>query len=98
MANSRRVTGWLTSNVDVNLYVRTATGNVFPQKLTSDATGIIYFKLSREGVYVLNTKHFITSKDKTADFQSWRATYSFAFSSSNEMPNTYREFGMGNKH
>ncbi len=86
------------ANVEVDLFVRTVNGLVFPQKLSSDAGGLIYFKLSREGVYILRAKHFIVSKDKNADFQSWRATYSFAFSSSNEMPNTYREFGMGNKH
>jgi hypothetical protein len=86
------------ANVDVDLFVRTTNGNVFPQKLSSDATGMIYFKLSREGVYILRAKHFIASKDKSADFQSWRATYTFAFSSSNELPNTYREFGFGNEH
>jgi len=85
-------------NAEVDLFVRTTNGNVFPQKLNSDNTGLIYFKLSREGIYVLRTKHFITSKDKTSDFESWRATYTFAFSSSNELPNTYREFGFGNAH
>lgn len=86
------------ANVDVDLFVRTTNGTVFPQKLSSDATGMIYFKLSREGIYILRAKHFIVSKDKSADFESWRATYTFAFSSSNELPNTYREFGFGNVH
>lgn len=86
------------ADVEVDLFVRTANGLVFPQKLSSDAGGLIYFKLSREGIYILRAKHFIVSKDKSSDFQSWRATYTFGFSSSNEMPNTYREFGMGNKH
>lgn len=85
-------------NCEVDLFVRTMNGMVFPQKLSSDASGLIYFKLSREGIYILRAKHFIISKDKSADFQSWRATYTFAFTSSNEMPNTYREFGFGNKH
>lgn len=82
----------------VDLFVKTADGNVFPQKLSSDGSGLVYFKLSREGIYILRTKHFEVSKDKTSDFESWRATYTFGFSSSNEMPNTYREFGFGNKH
>jgi hypothetical protein len=83
---------------EVDLFVKTADGNVFPQKLSSDAGGLVYFKLSREGIYILRSKHFEISKDKTADFESWRATYTFGFSSSNELPNTYREFGLGNKH
>ena len=83
---------------EVDLFVKTANGDVFPQKLSSDAGGLVYFKLSREGIYILRSKHFEISKDKTADFESWRATYTFGFSSSNELPNTYREFGLGNKH
>jgi uncharacterized GH25 family protein len=82
----------------VTLIVKTVDGNVFPQKLSSDATGLIYFKLSREGIYALSTSHAEQSKDKTADFESWRATFTFAFSSSNELPNTYKEFGFGNVH
>ena len=82
----------------VMLYVKTAGGNVYPQKLSSDNTGMIYFKLSREGVYLLTSRHSAQIKDKDADFESWRTSYVFAFSSNNEMPNTYREFGFGNKH
>jgi len=82
----------------VTLTVKTVNGNVFPQKLSSDASGLIYFKLSREGVYILSAQHAEQSKDKTADFESWRSTFSFAFSSSNELPNTYKEFGFGNVH
>ncbi len=85
-------------NATVVLYVRTATGDVFAQKLSSDKEGLIYFKLSREGIYFLRTVHMEPSIDKNADFETWMASYTFAFSSSSEMPNTYREFGFGNKH
>jgi len=71
---------------------------VFPQKLSTDASGLIYFKLSREGIYALSTKHTDLSPDKTADFVTWKASYTFAFSSTNELPNTYKEFGFGDKH
>jgi hypothetical protein len=80
------------------LYLKTAGGNVYPQKLSSDNTGMIYFKLSREGVYILSSRHSAQIKDKDADFESWYTSYVFAFSSNNEMPNTYREFGFGDKH
>jgi uncharacterized GH25 family protein len=86
------------ANAAVTLFVKTVGGNTFPQKLSSDATGLIYFKLSREGIYALVTSHTEQSKDKTADFETWRATFTFAFSSTNELPNSYREFGFGNVH
>jgi uncharacterized GH25 family protein len=86
------------TNAIVMLYLKTAGGNVYPQKLSSDNTGMVYFKLSREGVYILSSRHSAQIKDKDADFESWYTSYVFAFSSNNEMPNTYREFGFGDKH
>jgi hypothetical protein len=86
-------------NVVVTLFIGTATGkDIFAQKLSSDKQGQIYFKLTREGIYLLRALYIEPSKDKSADYETWMTTYSFAFSSSNEMPNTYKEFGFGNKH
>lgn len=85
-------------NAVVTLTVKTVGGNIFPQKMSSDASGLIYFKLSREGIYALNTTHTEQSKDKTIDFETWHSTFTFAFSSNNELPNSYKEFGFGNVH
>jgi uncharacterized GH25 family protein len=94
-----RLRGKPIANATVMLYVKAATGNaIFAQKLSSDKQGQIYFKLSREGVYLLRSLYTEPSKDKSADFETWMTTYSFAFSSGNEMPNTYKEFGFGNVH
>lgn len=86
------------ANAVVMQYIKTATGNVFVEKLSTDKSGQVYFKLSREGIYFLRTLHMEPSKEKTADFDTWMASYSFGFSSTNELPNTYKEFGFGNKH
>ena len=87
------------ANAVVTLTVKTVGGNIFPQKLSSDAAGLIYFKLSREGIYALSSIHTEQLKDnKTADFESWKTTYTVAFSSNNELPNSYKEFGFGNVH
>jgi uncharacterized GH25 family protein len=86
------------ANANVIFYVKTADGNVFVQKLSTDKMGQVYFKLSREGIYMLRSAHIEPSKDKSADFDTWLTTYTFAFESSNTMPNTYKEFGFGNKH
>jgi uncharacterized GH25 family protein len=82
----------------VILYIKTINGNVFPQKLTADNTGLVFFKLSREGIYMLSSVHVEASKDKNADFESWGTTFTFAFTNNGTMPDTYREFGFGNKH
>jgi len=94
-----RLRGKPVANVVVTSYIRTLSGaNVFAQKLSSDKEGQIYFKLNREGIYLLRALYTEPSKDKGADFETWMATYTFAFTSSNDMPNTYKEFGFGNKH
>jgi uncharacterized GH25 family protein len=94
-----RLRGKPVVNVVVMLYVRTVTGtNIFAQKLSTDKEGQIYFKLSREGIYLLKALYTEPSKEKGADFETWMSTYTFGFTSSNEMPNTYKEFGFGNKH
>ncbi|MEZ2338120.1 DUF4198 domain-containing protein [Mucilaginibacter sp. RCC_168] len=82
----------------VIVYTRTINGNVFPQKLSSDAQGQVYFKLSREGVYMISSVHVVRSTDKNADFESWGATFTFAFKNADSAPNTYKEFGFGDKH
>lgn len=86
------------ANAVVLFYIKTADGNVFVQRLFADKQGQIYFKLSREGIYMLRSMHMEPSKEKNADFDTWMATYTFAFNSNNQMPNTYKEFGFGNKH
>lgn len=79
-------------------YVKTINGNIFPQTLTTDSGGLVFFKLSREGIYMLSSTHIEVSTDKNADFESWGATMTFAFSNEDSIPNSYREFGFGNKH
>lgn len=79
-------------------YVRTINGTIIPQKLISDNGGLVFFKLSREGVYMISSTHVEPSQDKKADYESWSATFTFAFSNTDDEPNTYREFGFGSKH
>lgn len=83
----------------VTLIVRTPKGTEFPQLLATDETGSVFIKLSREGTYMLQSIHIEQSKDQqTADFEAWQTSFTFAFSSTNTMPNSYKEFGMGNVH
>ena len=86
------------ASATVFFYIKSLGGNVFAQKLYTDKSGQFYFKLSREGIYLLRSLHMELGKDKSADYDSWITSFSFAFNSNNEMPNTYKEFGFGNKH
>lgn len=85
-------------NSTAYLYIKTASGNVYPQKLETDPSGLIYFTLSREGIYMIRCVHIEESTGKDADYETNSTTFTFAFSNSNDLPNTYKEFGFGNKH
>jgi len=83
-------------NATVLFFIKTFDGNIFVQKLATDNQGLIYFKRTREGIYLLRTMHLEASKDKSADYDAWLATYTFSFSNSVEVPNSYKSFGVGN--
>jgi uncharacterized GH25 family protein len=82
----------------VQLYIKSLSGNVYTQNLTTDDKGGVTFTVSREGIYMLRSVRIEATKDKDADYESWWASYTFPFSSSDDVPNTYREFGFGDKH
>ncbi len=82
----------------VTLYIRTTAANVYPQKLITGKNGEATFTMTREGVYMLRSVFVMPTSDKDADYESWLTSYTFSFSSTDEMPNTYKEFGFGNKH
>ena len=81
----------------VTLYIKTIQ-NVYPKSFVTDKNGEISFTLSREGIYLLRSVRIEPTTDKDADFESWWASYTFPFSSTDEALNTYKEFGFGNKH
>jgi len=85
-------------NEKVTLIVRTPKGTEFPLLLSTDESGSVFIKLSREGTYMLQAIHIEPSKDQTVDFEAWQTSFTFAFSSTNTMPNSYKEFGMGSRH
>lgn len=84
------------TSAPVVVYVKTTKGSIYPEKLTTDEKGQVYFKLSREGIYLVRSLY--TAGGKNDELETWWASYTFAFSSANELPNTYKEFGFGNYH
>ena len=85
-------------NATEYIYIKTASGNVYPQKMDTDAAGQLYLTLSRDGIYMLRCVHIQESATKDADYETLSTTFTFAFSNRNDMPNTYKEFGFGDKH
>jgi uncharacterized GH25 family protein len=82
----------------VFLYIKSLGGNVYTQNYTTDDKGEITLTMSREGIYMLRNVHVEPTTDKDADYVSWWTTYTFSFSSSDEVLNSYKQFGFGDVH
>jgi hypothetical protein len=82
----------------VSLYIKSLGGNVYTQNYTTDNKGEVTITMSREGIYMLRNVHVEATTDKDADYVSWWTTYTFPFSSSDELQSTYKEFGFGDVH
>jgi uncharacterized GH25 family protein len=82
----------------VTLYIKSLGGNVYSQNYTTDDKGEITITMSREGIFMLRNVHVEPTTDKDADYVSWWTTYTFSFSSSDEVLNSYKQFGFGNIH
>jgi len=93
-----RFKGKPAKGAQVALYIKSPQGNVYTQNLLSGANGEATFTMSREGIYLIRSVRVEQTKDKDADYETWWASYTFPFSSSNDLPNTYKEFGFGDKH
>lgn len=61
------------------LVVKSGDGKVHVTKVNSDENGKVYFKVNREGTYLVRLVYMQKCKDKSADFESWWASYSFAY-------------------
>lgn len=66
-------------SVPAELVVKSGDGKVHVTKLNSDVNGKVYFKVNREGTYLIRLVYMQACKDKSADFESWWASYSFGF-------------------
>jgi hypothetical protein len=51
--------------------------------------GNFFFKLSREGNYLLRTVNIDAVKAKDFDYQKWGSAYTFGFSNTSAVPNNY---------
>ncbi|MXV16963.1 DUF4198 domain-containing protein [Hufsiella ginkgonis] len=68
------------SKARVGVQTKGLNGSVFEANYTSDIEGKIYFKLNRSGKWVIRMIYLRpATTDKTADFESWRSSYSFGF-------------------
>lgn len=82
----------------MDLYIKASSGNIYTQRVSTDEKGNFSFIASREGMYLLRGARTIASTGNDVDFETTETAVTFLFNSTNDTPNSYREFGFGDKH
>ena len=75
--------------LSVDVFVKTTSGKIYPQKLTTNDKGEISIIASREGFYLIRCSQTVASTGSDADFESVQASLTFMFNSINNSPNSY---------
>jgi len=76
-------------NAHVDLVIKTASGKIHIERLVSDGSGNVTFKLSLEGIYMLRVVNIDATKAKDVDYEKWGAAYTFAFTNTRKLPDAY---------
>jgi uncharacterized GH25 family protein len=73
----------------VDVFVKTGSGKIYSQKLTTNEKGEFSIIASREGSYLIRCSQTVASTGSDADFESVQASLTFMFTSINDSPNSY---------
>jgi len=79
--------------IPVDVFVKTSSGKIYPQKLTTNDKGEFSIIASREGYYLIRCSQTVASTGTEADFESVQAALTFRFTSLNDSPNSYDTTG-----
>jgi uncharacterized GH25 family protein len=74
-------------NRHVDVFIKTQAGKVYTQQLITDSNGNVFFKLNRNGIYLLRSVNVEPAAVKGFDFEEWEASYTFAFNNSGDSLN-----------
>ena len=85
-------------NSSIDVFLRTISGTIYPQRLTTDEKGEFSIIMSREGAYMIRSVITKASTTNDADFETIETAFTFVFNSQNDSPNSFKEFGMGDLH
>lgn len=82
----------------VDIYLKTISGVIYPQKVTTDDKGQFSFTTTREGAYMIRSVRTTATTGGDAEFETLEAAFTFVFNSQNDSPNSFKEFGLGDLH
>jgi hypothetical protein len=85
-------------NASLDVFLRTISGNIYPQRVNADEKGEFSVTMSREGAYMIRSVITKPSTGTDVDFETVETAFTFVFNSQNDSPNSFKEFGLGDLH
>lgn len=82
----------------VDIFLKTISGAIYPQRTTTDDKGAFSFTTTREGAYMLRSVRTVPATGNDADFDTIETAFTFVFNSENDSPNSFKSFGLGDLH
>jgi hypothetical protein len=82
----------------VDIFLKTISGSVFPQRVVTDDKGEFSFTTTREGAYLIRSVRTVAANGGDAEFETIEAAFTFVFNSENDSPNSFKEFGLKDLH
>ncbi|GAB3909103.1 DUF4198 domain-containing protein [Mucilaginibacter boryungensis] len=85
-------------DASIDLLLKTEKGNVYPDRVTTDAKGEFSLTVTREGVYLIRSVRTVASTSNDADFETIQAAYTFLFNSANTRTSDFKSFGLSDRN
>lgn len=85
-------------NAPVDIFLKAPSGNVYPDRVTTNAKGEFSTTVTREGVYMFRSVRTVASTGTDTDFETIQTAYTFLFNSANTRTMDFKSFGLSDRN
>ncbi|QKJ32755.1 DUF4198 domain-containing protein [Mucilaginibacter mali] len=82
----------------VDIFLKVPSGNIYPDRVTTNDKGEFSTTVTREGVYLFRSVRTEASKGTDTDFETIQTAFTFLFNSSNTRTMDFKSFGLSDRH
>lgn len=82
----------------VDIFLKVQSGNIYPDRVTTNDKGEFSTTVTREGVYLFRSVRTEPSKGTDTDFETIQTAFTFLFNSENSRTMDFKSFGLSDRH
>lgn len=85
-------------NAPIDVFLKVASGNIYPDRVTTNAKGEFSTTVTREGVYLFRSVRTVASTGTDTDFETIQTAFTFLFNSINSRTSDFKSFGLSDRN